>query len=616
MRWKITILLLLLNISIFYGIFYFKQQQPNSISHFKNIWGIAIVDIDRLEIINKAYKEPRIIERQNGQWKITSPIEWPANLFAIQRIITQLQFLIHEAHFSIEELEASGQSLENYGLKDPNIILKFHGINGKHTLFIGNATHLGNRLYVMDPDQKKVLVIKDSLLDSIIANLEDLRTEQIFNIPFFELNKLKIQLLHPHNLKIWLSKEKGSWVFDAPIQTNANNILVNNAINQLSAIHINKILLGHEAEEARQLLHNPFMKLTLEGNNQKQILVIAKPEKQNENDSEYYAQLEDNSTVFTVSSKPFTALQDAQEELRDKQLITVDPDTLKNLTILQGDNKIQLQKLEDDKWQLITHDSSGKLTPFTADQEEMNKIQKRLQALTILSFASDAPSNADLENFGFTDPQRIIKLEGDKTQVLLIGQIDPSSGNLYAKLSESPYIYLINPNILSFLPVNELHYKVRLLEKLPKGASINGLKIIYLGQKEKTLFDQHFNTDNIDWETILSSLNDNKRKSITGIIDGIKEFKVRNYLKNNFENKASLDPAVQFPWILKIQAEIALASGDSSEIKTVEYFFTKRLSGNLQIGGSSEKNVTFSADQNWIDDLFVFQEEIQSLEEN
>lgn len=615
MRWKITILLILLNIGVFYGILFFKQYKHSEINTSKNIWGSAIVDIDRLEIINKSFKEPRIIERHNGQWKIISPIEWPANLFAVQRIITQLQFLIYEARFSIEEVEAAGQSLENYGLKDPNIILKFHGINGEHSLAIGNATHLGNRLYVMDPDQKNILVIKDSLLDSIVANLEDLRNQQIFNIPLFELNKLKIQLISPHNLKIWLSKEKGSWIFDAPIQTNANNVLVNNAINQLSAISINRILLGDEAEQARQLLHHPIMKVTLEGHTQKQTLIVAKADKQSETDSEYLAQLEDNSTVFTVSSKPFAALQDAQEELRDKQLITINPNSLQNITISQSNNKVQLQKLEDGKWQFISHDSSGRLITITADQEEIDKTQKRLQALTILSFASDAPSSSDLDNFGFNDPQRIIKLEGDKTQTLLIGQIDPSSGNLYAKLTESPYIYLINPNILASLPVNELHYKMRLLDKLPKGASINGLKIIHLGPQEKILFDQHINSTT-NWETILSPLDENKKKSIIGIIDGIKEFKVKNYLKSNFEHKVSLDPIVQFPWILKVQAEVALASGDSSETKTIEYYFTKRLSGNLQIGGSLEQNVTFSAEQNWIDDLFIFHEEIQSLEES
>lgn len=616
MRWKLTILLLLLNIITFYVIFAFKEYKPNKINVSKNILGTAVVDIDRIEIINKAYKNPRIIEKQNGQWKITSPIEWPANLFAIQRIITQLQFLIHEARFSIDELEASGQSLEDYGLKDPNIILKFHGINGEHTLAIGNTTSLGNRIYVMDPDQKNILVIKDSLLDSVVANLEDLRTQQIFNIPFYELNKLKIQLISPHNLKIWLSKDKDSWIFEAPIQTKANDVLVNNTINQLTSISTSRIVLGNEAQQAKTLLQQPIMKITLQGSNQKQTLIVAKSEKQSDEESQYYAKLEENATIFTVSTKPFDDLQHAQEELREKQLLSISPNSLRNITIAQAQKKIQLQKLEDGQWQLINNNSPGKITTIGADNEELKEIEKRLQTLTILAFASDAPSTKDLANFGFNNPQRTIELDGDKKQTLLIGEIDTASGNLFAKLQETPYVYLIDPNILSFLPVDELHYKMRILDKLPKGATIQGLKIIYLGKNEQTLFDQEFSTPNDNWESILSNLNENKKKSISHILDGIKEFKVRNYIKNNFDQIVSIDQVSQVPWIFKVQAKVSLAAGNTSEIKTIEYYFTKRLSGNLQIGGSSEKNVTFNADQNWIDDLFIFHDEIQNIEES
>lgn len=615
MRWKVTIILLLLNIVTFYGIFFFKEHAPNKEARTKTTLGTAIVDIDRIEIINKAFKEPRIFERHNGQWKITSPIEWPANLFAIQRIITQLQFLIHEARFSIEEIQQTGQSLEDYGLKDPSILLKFRGINGEHTLAIGNATHLGNRVYVMDPDQKNILVVKDSLLDSIAANLEDLRAQQIFNIPLYELNKLKIQLLSPHNLKIWLSKEKDSWAFDAPIQTKANNTLVNNAINQLTAINTHRIVFGDEADQAHILLHNPLMRVTLEGSNQKQTLIVAGSGKQTNDENYYYAQLEDNATIFTVPAKPFDSLQDAQQVLREKQLITIKTDALRNITISQSRKKIQLQKLENEDWQLVNSSPTGKLVTTAADTGELERIQKRLQALEVIAFASDAPSSADLENYGFNDPQRIIELDADKKQTLIIGGIDAQSGNLYAKLAESPYVYRVNPNILSFFPLNELHYKMRLMDKLPKGAIINGLKVVYLGSNEKILFEQQLDSANSDWESVLAQLPPQKKQSILGIIEGIKRFSVRNYLKNNFEKMVTLDEQTQFPWTLKVEAQVLFPGGDTSETKTIEYHFTKRLSGNLQIGGSAQKNVIFSAEQDWIDHLFIFHEAIQTLDE-
>lgn len=616
MRWKITISLIFLNIIIFYGILHFQKHGQNRHVETRNVLGNTIIDIDKIEIINKEFKEPRILERQNGQWKITSPIEWPANLFAVQRIITQLQFLIHEARFSIEEIEKTGQTLEDYGLKDPNIILKFRGINGEYTLAIGNPTPLGNRVYVMDPDQKNILVVKNSILESVASNIEELRAQQIFSIPLYELNKLKIQILSPHNLKIWLSKNKDSWSFDAPIQASANNALVNNAINQLTSLNTHKILLGEEADHADILLRNPLMKITLEGNNQKQTLIIAKSEKQSTEEKEYYAQLEDNTTVFTVPAEPFDALQDAQEALREKQLITIKTDELKNITIGQSRKKIELQKLENNEWQLVSKNASGKLITIAADDKELAKIQQRLSALEIISFVSDAPSNVDLENFGFNDPQRVIELIADKKQTLLIGGLDPLSGNLYAKIEGSPYVYCVNPNILSFFPVNELHYKMRILDKLPKGAVITGLKIIQLGSSNEILFEKTIDPFNAGWEIALANTENPQKESILGIIEDLKEFKVKNFLKNRFEDPVTLDSETQLPWVYKIEATTLLPGGDTSKTSTLEYYFTKRLNGVLQIGGSKEKDVIFSADQNWIDHLFAFHKREQIIDQN
>lgn len=615
MRWKITIALMLLNIVTFYGISYLQKKGQNKNVETQYALGTSFIDIDKIEINDKISKEPRILEKQNGQWKITSPIEWPANLFAIQRIITQLQFLTHEARFSIEEITKTGQSLADYGLKDPNIILKFRDINGEHTLAIGNPTPLGNRVYIMDPDQKNILVVKDSLVDSIAANLEELRTHQIFNVPLYELNKLKIQIFSPHNLKIWLSKNKDSWSFEAPIQTNANTILVDNTINQLISSSIHRIVLGDEADQADILLRQPLMKITLEGNNQKQTLTIAEPKKQNNDNREYYAQLEDNATIFTLSTKPFDALQNAQEGLREKQLITINPNALKNITVGQSRKKIHLQKLENGAWQLVSKDASGKLLTAAADDKELAKIQQRLGALEIISFVSDAPSNSDLENFGFNDPQRIIELDSDKKQVLLIGGLDPLSGNLYAKLEESPYVYCINPDILSFLPVNELYYKMRILDKLPKGAIITKLKIIQLSPNEEILFEQSIDPSNINWERALTNTEELQKKSILGIIEDLKEFKVKNFLKNHFENIVTLDSETQLPWIYKIEATTLLPGGDTSKTNTIEYFFTKRLNGVLQIGGSKEKDVIFSSDQSWIDHLFAFHQQPKATDQ-
>lgn len=606
MRWKITLILLLLNIITFYGIYHLNYfRKAISKKESENILGIAVVDIDKIEIINKSLKEPRILERTNGQWKIISPIEWPANLFAVQRIITQIQFLIHEARFSIKEIENSGQSLDDYGLKDPNIILKFRSTNGEHSIAIGNTTSLGKRIYIMDPKRENILVVKESLLDSISGNLEDLRTQQIFTIPFFDLNKLNIQLFSPSNLKIQLSKTKDSWEFNAPIHTKANDVLVNNSINQLTGITAQRIIFGEELEIAKNSLRNPKIKISLEGNKHKQTLLLGEKYLMVSDKKLYYAQLENNNTIFTVLSDPLDSLTDAQEALRDKRIITIDTNTLKNIKLEESRKKLELQKLEIDRWQLIASDARGHPLRETADNQVLEILKKRLKNLEVITFVSDAPSSLDLEKFGLSEPQRTIEIVGEGAQKLLIGNLDNATGKLYAKLENQPFVYQITPDAISFFSVNELLYKERLLEKLPSAAIIQSIKIVDL-LNNKPIFERGIANEQDNWENVLADLTENKKNAIHEILESLRAFRVKNFLPHKFTHEVTLDSETKLPWAYKLEAKILLPGGDTTKVENLEYVFTKRLSGNLQIGGSSKKDLVFSIEQNWIDYLFAF----------
>jgi len=614
MRIKFTIILLILNIIVLFGIKHLKNRsQEGPIQAKSNLLETTISDIDRIEIRGKAFKEERILSRHNNEWKITHPIVWPANLFAVQRIITQLQFLKSEVSFSVAEIEESGQSLADYGLDEPNIELTFHSNGNMQTLAIGKATNLGNRVYVLSPSKKSILVIKEALLDSLGVNLEDLRDHQIFKIPAFELNKLKIQLYTPHNLKIRLSQKNNEWTFQAPIQVNANNARVNDAINQLTAINAKRFIFTKEdKKEAKDALLNPRMRVTLEGSRREQTLLIGGIDKSDDSGKYYYARLENSPTIFTVSSSPFIALKDAQEALRDKRFININPKMVANISISQSNKKIRLQKLENETWKILKQDTNGTLSTNPADKKVLEQLIGRLHKLEAVSFVSDAPSSADLEQFGFNDPQRIVHIKDHRDITLIIGNVNTKNGHLYAKLNNSPFVYEILPNILSLLPVSKLHYQRKILTELPHGVIIDSIQLKHL-EKNETFFEIALNQEKGTWEESTEGLSEEKHRAVLKMISGLRKFKVKDYLQERFVNNVQLGPETTLPWLFKLEAHIILPGGDHSRTKIVEYYFTKRLSGNLQIGGSPEAQSIFSLTQDWIDSLFVFYEETQIL---
>ena len=132
MRTKVTLVLLFLNVALFFFIFKFERSWRTEDSWKearRRVLGAEATDIRSLEISRseKTSGEKTVIalaKRADG-WFITKPIEWPANPAAVNRILNDLQLLEHETSFYVRDLAKNGQSLADYGLEKPKLRVSF-----------------------------------------------------------------------------------------------------------------------------------------------------------------------------------------------------------------------------------------------------------------------------------------------------------------------------------------------------------------------------------------------------------------------------------------------------------------------------------------------------------
>ena len=68
-------------------------------------------------------------------------------------------------------------------------------------MLIGDTTKVGNRLYVLSPDGKRIHVVGRSLADSLGLTVSQLQADTIFNIPLFEVRSFNLQTGAPANLR-------------------------------------------------------------------------------------------------------------------------------------------------------------------------------------------------------------------------------------------------------------------------------------------------------------------------------------------------------------------------------------------------------------------------------
>jgi hypothetical protein len=592
-RLKLTITLLLLNIVL--GIFLFYLHKNNS---KKNNWGNennfvfppgTVQATTSIEIKTPNSAQNWGIKRDSQNWKITSPIQWAANNNAVTQITTQLESLKWETKFPVSDLQKP-LSLADYGLENSGTSITLAQGIQKTKILIGQATGVGNNLYILSPDRKEVMIVAREPFRRISISPNELRSQKLFDISLYEVHSLA-QETSPDN-KVLLIKDKNQWTFELPLKTFANNQAVESTLIQLLNTEISTFVQPNIVEQG---LDKPSMRITLQENKGRhQTILIGNPvPPENENHPQYYyAKLDGaNPSVFVIPAKIPDNFKEIQVQLRERKILRFDPATLTAIDISDKENSLTLQKLENGAWQVLPRSEHQDIITWAVDPQIVNEAILALSNLETENFVTDAPSQADIQNLIFNDLKLKITIKTNKEQTLLIGSKDL---NFYAKKQSSDSIYQIDPEILYLIPTNVLAYRLRILDEQPKAASIVSLKLTQT-DPEQTIYLEH----TIDETNELPS---QKREAIRTLIDILVKFEVKKYITDHYSQEHFQINNIIKPWKYKLEAKVAMPRiGEEPHFKTLHYTFTERLGGTTQYGGSPDYNVTFTCNQKLID---------------
>ncbi len=623
MSFKFTVFLLTLNI-ISFGMIWMLHQRTESrdspAAGLAALIGREIIEADRIELRGKGLQTPRVLEYDGASWKLTEPMQWPANYFAVNRILNQLQFLEEEASFSLDEIEKTGQTLADYGLEQPWLQLIISHHHQAFELSIGMVTEIGHNFYLLGPSKKDVFVVNRQIIDSLLVDLNDLRTREIFNIPVFEIDALSLQinaseLVNDSNFRIRLARTNNGWMFEAPLTAEADATQVSNTINTLTAAKVVEFKELATSDPILQGLENPSMQITLHGNQRRQTLLIGNraPTNKAKDRATYFARIDGNPTVFTVAAEPFDQLRKAEEALRERSFMTFDPNALTAIDLSGGGRQIRLQKLETGSWQVIERNAETDIQPRHADAEIVSSLIEDLQHLRASGFAINSPTPTDLDRLGFNAPRRSVTLSLDDASVtLLLAHPETDNETLYARNSKAEYIYTVNRRAtLQMLPLNAAHYRKRTLEKLPEAAQIKRIQLENLATGEM-LFSHTLEDTDLIWLQALSELPVEQQQAILTLLETIRTFTVKTYLMDVYQDAYPLDRETTRPWMYRLCAELLLPGDETDRSETQCYVFSKRLSGTVQIGASKQHNVIFELPQITIDALHTFTDDMQA----
>jgi len=620
MRSKVTLVLLFLNVALFFFIFYFERDwrvERASLEARHRVLGVEAADIRSLAVTGTAPGSSFSLEKRGDAWFLTKPVEWPANPVAVSHILNELQVLENVASFSTRDLDKNGQKLADYGLDQPKLTLAFSsgdegsaGSGRTTVLRIGDTVKVGDHLYLLSSDGEKIHVVSRSLADSLSIPFDQLRSDVIFSIQAFEARSLNLQTASPSSVRVRLDKEGSRWLFRTPVNARAGKNATDLAINALDALRVSAFVLQNPPATLPSAA--PALRVTLEGNNRHETLFVGAAA---EGADRYFAQLEDRSAVFTVAIpiELMNLLRNSADELRDRHILDFDATAVTSIALSAlNQPEIALQRLEspaaghDTGWQILRRGGGAQASqPLAADTGAVQRLLGRLETLSALKFQSDAPTNADIEEWGFNRPEREIALTlggTPATQVTLqLGLPTKRENVAYARIAGLPSVYAVEPDILKDTSASPLAWRERLLSSLPASAKITSLSLANAG--DNSVVYAHKLADGETWDAALAAETAPRREAITAVLAQLRALRAASFVQDGFPDKV-LAAGEMRPWKYRLDATVLLPGG-AGQVNTMTLWFAERSGGAEQLAGSKDFGAVFAIEQPLVDALFA-----------
>ncbi len=304
--------------------------------------------VDRLLIES----DDRTIEcrLQDHQWHLVRPIAARADPVAIERLLGALQELPRGD--IILPPRRVDDPYAPYGLDSPRARLSL--IQGAVTnrILVGRRTPIGDGVYVRQSDHAGLARISTALLDLLPADPNALRDRSLLSGAPAAIERLDIR--GPSGYLQLARDAQGTWRIFQPFTARVDPATVSALVETLLACSVVHFVQDAVSDLAPYGLdpQNAFTAvLNTDSGDASQMLAFGDPLPNDP--SLVYARLQAENSIYAVPLSVRQALLVRPEDLRDRHIPGLDPDSIQGVRVQQGESVLEFSRDGDDHWQLL-----------------------------------------------------------------------------------------------------------------------------------------------------------------------------------------------------------------------------------------------------------------------
>jgi hypothetical protein len=437
-----------------------------------------------------------VLERRTAGWRVLEPFEWTANIWSVQRLIDELRFISTERGFDVEEAKANGAALKDYGLDPPRWTLKVVGDGGAAVEARIGVQPATRHHFLLTEDGRRLVPLPEAIAAALAAPAESYRVDRIFEIADFEARAVSVRrrsadsesvtaLTSEARPRVGRKVQLPEWRFETPVDALADPDATTRAVADLTNLRASRFT---EPAEAVTGLAAPTLRIALEGNSRRQVLLVGNPAPNQP--GLLCAKLEENPAVFLIEARDLRDWLNARETLADARPADFDPALVTGFTVTAGGRSLTLHRLEgggdEPRWEIPVAPGS---TATRRREGDARTIARFLDALSRLRAARRPAAEAGASSVpAVTVPVSptpaglpTVELEFGAERITLTFAEDPArgAGTRLVHAKGAPLAAVCDVSMLDggYLNVEPPAWRRRAVAVLPQGARVSGLRL-------------------------------------------------------------------------------------------------------------------------------------------
>lgn len=452
MNWKTTWTLAGLALGLFAFIMLFERHTTATGEGGQPLPRLLPVQSSEVSGIQLRRSDQLLLDvtRTNGTWKLSFPMAYPAQAFALDGLLQDLTKLQPSTTLDSGEIKSSG-GLEEFGLAVPVASLILRHAQGREELFFGSKTPVGDEVYIRVAGRPRVYTVDAQWYDRLPESPHDWRDRALIQAEGLKWDRLEVRTpnrgyairFDPTNQVFYLSK---------PATARAAQHKVQDLMQAIFAARVRAFVEDNpRADLERYGLQTPAMELVFGVGTNDNVTVQFGGRPANDTNAVYALRLA-HTNIVLVDRELVEALQVSHAEMRERHLLTFDPGAVDQVRIA-GTTNLLIRRDGAGGWE------AAEPRAMAVDSDLMRFF---FRLLSRLEGDMERDVATDLAAYGLATPTARYTLESFSTNAAgittnrVMAEVDfgaQQEGKIYARRTDEQSVYTVDLAAVEQLPV-------------------------------------------------------------------------------------------------------------------------------------------------------------------